>query len=230
MNLAYTTFRSSYPAMKPASLVLLVGLLAACGCGSRQAQTSAVNDAEKVVAFYLPKLLSDPTLTADAVFKLPANPAPQWAVSQKLRDMRAQESSRFQEQYIATLRTIATQEFRGLKVAGRSFNEPGLINLEACYYLDARRNAVFGQTTIPVSLLVMHPDNYAGYLDHGVEVQNDPQATGVQGVGKLKFLLGGIGLVATNRLQAAGPQAVAEAQFEIRGRLRVFVSHSGVHK
>ncbi len=216
--------------MKILALLPLTYLLAACGCGSRQTQASAVNDAEKVVAFYLPKLLSDPTSTADAVFKLPANPAPPWTESQKIRDKRAQEFSLFQEEYIARLRTIATQGVRGLKAAGRSFSEPGLINLEACYYLDARRNAVFGQTTIPVSLLVMHPDNYAGYLDRGVEIQNDPQATGVEGVGKLKFLLAGIGVVATNRLQAAGAQAVGETQFEIRGRLRVFVSHSGVRK
>ncbi len=216
--------------MKHMSLLLLTCLFTACGCGSRQAQTSAVNDAEKVVAFYLPKLLSDPTLTADAVFKLPATPSPFGTGSQKMQEERAQKAGRFQEQYIARLRTIATQEFRGLKAAGRSFSEPGLINPEGCYYLDARRSAVFGHITIPVSLLVMHPDNYAGYLDSGVEIQNDPQATGVQGVGKLKFLLAGIGFVSTNRLQAAGPQVVAESNFEIRGRLRVFVSHSGVRK
>lgn len=213
------------------SLALLTALCATCGCNSRQAaQSAAVSDAEKVVAFYLPKLLNDPALKTDQVFKLPATPVLPGMASEQLRTKRAQEASRFQEQYLAALRAIGGQEFRGLTATGKSFSGPGYGNITGSYYLDARRNAVFGLTTIPVSLLVMHPDNFDTFLDPGVEIVNDPLATGVDGVGKLKFLLAGMGLAITNKPLKEGSPAAAKPQFEIRGRLRVFVSHSGVRK
>ena len=76
----------------------------------------------------------------------------------------------------------------------------------------------------------MRPDTFAGYKDWGVEVVNDPHETGVEAVGKLKFLLPGMNLGVMNAPQQDGLKAVGEQQFDIRGRLRVYVSHSGVRK
>lgn len=59
---------------------------------------------------------------------------------------------------------------------------------------------------------------------------NDPHETGVEAVGKLKFLLGTLSIVSTNELPKERSKAVGQPQFIIHDRLRVFVSHSGVRR
>jgi hypothetical protein len=213
--------------VKLASLLLVGCWFAAAGCNSgRNQERQAVSDVEKVVAFYLPRLLKDPTLTSDKVFGPSRAPPP--LVSQERQRELAQRLSRSRDQYVENLRSLGKQEFHGL--TGQGYSGPGAWNTGGDYYLDARRNAAFGQTTFTISLLVMHPDTFAGYKDWGVEIVNDPHETGVEAVGKLKFLLDGMGLVVMDARQQDGLKAVGEPQFDIRGRLRVFVSHSGVRK
>jgi hypothetical protein len=215
--------------MKLTSLLLVAGLFAAAGCDSeRIPKQQAVNDAEKVVAFYLPRLFKDPTLTRDKVFGPSTAPPP--LVNEAKRGELAQQSSLFQDQATAFLRGLGAQEFRGLTVTGQSFRGPGPWNTTGDYYLDARRNAVFGQTTFTVSLLVMHPDAFSRNRDSGVEIVNDSRETGVEGVGRVKFLLGAMGLVPANEPPQNGLQSAGTSQFDIRGRLRVYVSHSVVRK
>ncbi len=216
--------------MKLVSLLFVGCLFAAAGCNSeRKAERQAVSDAEQVAAFYLPKLLQDTNLSSKQVFppSWPSRAAPLASNEKRKREL-VQRLSNSQEQRVENLRSLGKQAFRGL--TGQGYTGPAAWNIQGHHYLEARREAVFGQTAFTVSLLVMHPDHYARYMDWGVEVANDPQKTGVAGVGKLKFLLGTLSIVSTNELPPERSKAVGQPQFIIRDRLRVFVSHSGVRR
>jgi hypothetical protein len=129
---------------------------------------------------------------------------------------------------VESLRSLGKEEFCGL--TGQGYTGPGAWNIQGHYYLEARREAVFGQTAFTVSLLIMHPDHYASYMDWGVEVVNDPRETQVTGVEKMKFLLHTLNIVSTNEPPQEGAKGGGQPPYEIRERLRVYVSHSGVRK
>jgi hypothetical protein len=213
--------------MKLAFLFMAGCWLAATGCNSgRVPEHQAVSDAEKVVAFYLPRLLKDRTLTSDRVFGRSTGPRP--GVSEKARQRLAQQLSRSRDEAVDLLLRVGKLEFHGL--TGQGHTSSHSYDIGGYSHLDARRQAVFGQTALPITLRVVHPDIYASSRDWGIEIANDPRETGVQAIGKLKFALGGLRLVATNVSPQTGLDAVGELKFDARVGIGVWISHSGVRK
>lgn len=211
--------------------------LTAAGCGSRkEAEPQAVtnrqvvaepkavteqqasDDARKVVAFYLPRVLTNEALVRGLAFRpaLPPGTRPETAQGRRLHE----KADAAFERNVALLLGLGRQEFHGLTGLGN--HPPGPWNISGQHYVRLARNAVFGGTTAGVSILVMHPDALSRSRDKGVEVPNDPGLTGVTNVTSVRFLNAGV------EPPASQPGETNGGPIEVVGGFKVYVGHKAV--
>lgn len=223
--------------------VLMVGFvtvllwLTAAGCGSRKeaepqavmnrevvaeaeavTEQRAADDAGKAVAFYLPRVLTNETLVRGLAFRPPLPPGTRFDTDRGRR-LRDEAEGAFKRN-VALLQLLGRQEFRGL--SGLGHHPPGRWNVSGQHYVRLARNAVFGETTNGVSILVMHPDALARNMDKGIEVPNEPHLTGVTNVTTVRFLKTSVSAPASE------PGASNTGPIEVVGGFKVFVGHVAI--
>jgi hypothetical protein len=178
-------------------------------------ESNAVRDAEKAVSFYLPRLLKDPTIATGELYKMSDAAFPDNPFIQEKRRREKARAEKANQKALNKMRALSEWEFKGL--TGEGYGHP-VWNIQGHHYLTADRWASFRQPTIStgktsfgvrtvrVTIYALNPSSFGH--DAGLVITNSSKETGLDSVGKMKFMVQGS---------------------DVR-QIRVFVAHDGVKR